>query len=44
MEYLDLNTSAGGSLSEHMSWNGVCVLIALSTGSHTNEEEVEGYI
>ena len=40
MEYLDLNTSVGGSLSEHTSWSGVCVLMALSS----NEEEVEGYI
>ena len=28
------------SLSEHMSWNGVCLLMALSS----NEKEVEGYI
>ena len=40
MEYLGLNTRVGGSLSEHMSWNGVCVLMALSL----NEKEVKGYV
>ena len=40
MEYLDLNTSVGGSLSENVSWRCRHVLMALST----NEEEVEGYI
>ena len=40
MEYLDLNTSVGGSLSEHMSWKCRCVLMALSM----SEEEVEGYL
>ena len=40
MEYLELNTRVGGSLSEHVSWKCRCVLMALST----NEEEVEGYI
>ena len=40
MEYLDLNTSVGGSLSENMYWKCRHVLMALST----NEEEVEGYI
>ena len=40
MEYLDLNTSVGGSLSENISWKCRFVLMALST----NEEEVEGYI
>ena len=40
LEYLGLNTWVGGSLLEHMSWNCVCVLMALSM----NEEEMEGYI
>ena len=40
MEYLDLNTSVGGSLSENMYWKCRFVLMALST----NEDEVEGYI
>ena len=40
MEYLDLNTSVGGSLSENVYWKCRYVLIALST----NEEWVEGYI
>ena len=40
MEYLDLNTSVGGSLSENMYWKCRHVLMALST----NEEWVEGYI
>ena len=40
MEYLDLNTSVGGSLSENMCWKCRHVLMALST----NEEWVEGYI
>ena len=40
MEYLGLNTGAGGSLSENVSWKCRFVLMALST----NEEEVEGYI
>ena len=40
MEYLDLNTSVGGSLSENLSWKCRFVPMALST----NEEEVEGYI
>ena len=40
MILLDINTGVGGSLLEHMSWNGVCVLMALSL----NEKEVEGYI
>ena len=40
MEYLGLNTSVGGSLSENASWKCRFVLMALST----NEEEVEGYI
>ena len=40
MEYLDLNTSVGGSLSENMCWKCRFSLMALST----NEEEVEGYI
>ena len=38
MEYLDLNTSVGGSLSEMVSWKCRFVLMALSK----NEEEVEG--
>ena len=40
MEYLDLNTSVGGSLSENMYWKCRHVLMALSM----NEEWVEGYI
>ena len=40
MEYLGLNTSVGGSLSENVSWKCRPFLMALST----NEEEVEGYI
>ena len=40
MEYLGLNTSAGGSLSKNVSWKCRFVLMALSM----NEEEVEGYI
>ena len=40
MEYLDLNTSVGGSLSENIGWKCRHVLMALSM----NEEEVEGYI
>ena len=40
MEYLDLNTSVGGSLSENLYWKCRYVLMALST----NEESVEGYI
>ena len=40
MEYLDLNTSVGGSLSENVSWKYRFILMAVST----NEEEVEGYI
>ena len=40
MEYLGLNTSVGGSLSENASWKCRFILMALST----NEEEVEGYI
>ena len=40
MEYLDLNTSVGGSLSENVYWKCRYVLTALST----NEEWVEGYI
>ena len=40
MEYLGVNTSEGGSLSENVSWKCRFVLMALST----NEEEVEGYI
>ena len=40
MEYLDLNTSVGGSLSEKVYWKCRYVLMALST----NEEWVEGYI
>ena len=40
MEYLGLNTSVGGSLSENVCWKCRHVLMALST----NEEEVEGYI
>ena len=40
MEYLDLNTSVGGSLSENVYWKCMYVLMALSM----NEEWVEGYI
>ena len=40
MEYLDLNTSVDGSLSENVYWKCRCVLMALSM----NEEWVEGYI
>ena len=40
MEYLDLNTSVGGSLSKNVYWTCRYVLMALST----NEEWVEGYI
>ena len=40
LEYLDLNTSVGGSLSENVSWKCRFVLITLSP----NEEELEGYI
>ena len=40
MEYLDLNTSVGGSLSENVCWKCRHVLMALSM----NEEWVEGYI
>ena len=40
MEYLGLNTSVGGSLSEKISWQCRFVLMDLST----NEEVVEGYI
>ena len=40
MEYLGLNTSIGGSLSEKVSWKCRFVLMDLST----NEEVVEGYI
>ena len=40
MEYLDLNTSVGGSLSENMYWKCRNVLMAL----FTNEEWGEGYI
>ena len=40
MEYLDLNTSVGGSLSENEWWKCLLVLSALSA----NEREVEGYI
>ena len=38
MEYLDLNTSVGGSLSKNVCWKRRHVLMALST----NEECVEG--
>ena len=38
MEYLDLNTSVGGSLSEKVSWKCKFVLMALST----NEEGWRG--
>ena len=37
MEYLGLNTSVGGSLSENVGWKCRFVLMALST----NEDEVE---
>ena len=40
VEYLDLNTSVGGSLSENVYWKCRYVLMDLST----NEEWVEGYI
>ena len=40
MEYLGLNTSVGGSLSENVYWKCRYVLMALSR----NEEWVEGYI
>ena len=40
MEYLGLNTSVGGSLSENIGWKCRFVLMALST----NEEVVEGYL
>ena len=40
MEYLDLNTSVGGSLSENVSWKCRFILMALSA----NEEDVEWYI
>ena len=40
MEYLDLNTSVGGSLSENVYWKCRYALMALST----NKEWVEGYI
>ena len=40
MEYLDLNTSVGGSLSENVCQKCRHVLMALSM----NEEWVEGYI
>ena len=40
MEYLDLNTSVGGSLSENVYWKCRYVLMAL----FSNEEWVEGYI
>ena len=40
MEYLDLNTSVGGSLLENGSGNEVCVLSA----SPSNERWVKGYI
>ena len=40
MEYLGLNTSVGGSLSENVCWKCRRVQMALST----NEEWVEGYI
>ena len=40
MEYLGLNTSVGGSLSEKVSWKCRFVLMALSM----NEEVVDGYI
>ena len=40
MEYLDLNTSVGGSLSENVCWKCRHVLMALSQ----MEKGVEGYI
>ena len=40
MEYLDLNTSVGGSLSENICWKCSHVLMGLPF----NEEWVEGYI
>ena len=40
MEYLELNTSVGGSLSENVYWKCRCVLVAFSS----NEEWVEGHI
>ncbi len=40
MEYLDLTTSVGGSLSKNVCWKCRHVLMALSM----NEEWVEGYI
>ena len=40
MEYLGLNTSVGGSLSENVCWKFRHVLMALST----TKEWVEGYI
>ena len=40
MEYHDLNTSVGGSLSENVYWKCRYFLMALSP----NEEWVEGYI
>ena len=40
MEYLDLNTSVGGPLSDNVCWKCRHVPMALST----NEEWVEGYI
>ena len=40
MEYLDLNTSVGGSLSENVYWKCRYVLMTL----FTNEEWVEGDI
>ena len=40
MEYLDLNTSVGGSLSENVCWKCRHVLMAL----FANEDWVEGYI
>jgi hypothetical protein len=40
MEWLDLNTSAGGSLLENVWWKCRHVLMALLT----EKEVVEGYI
>ena len=40
MEYLGLNTSVGGSLSENECWKFRHILMAFSM----NEERVEGYI
>ena len=40
LEYINLNTSVGGSLSENVSWKCRHVLMALSM----NEEGMEGYI